>query len=178
LPSIVSNCSNNYGPRQHAEKLIPTVIRNALSGDPIPIYGSGENVRDWLYVDDHVAGLMAVLERGRPGDTFLFGGHCNVRNIDLARKICLILDTRAPRKDGNSYSQQIEFVTDRPGHDFRYSVDPSYAERTLGWTAKERIESGLTKTIDWYLENRDWLLPGKVLGRLGGRRAGIIGAAS
>ncbi len=106
MPTIVSNCSNNYGPRQHSEKLIPTVIRNALGSEAIPIYGSGVNVRDWLYVDDHVAGLMSVLKSGQPGDTFLLGGRCSVRNIDLARMICHILDTRAPREDGKSYSQK------------------------------------------------------------------------
>ena len=178
LPVIVTNCSNNYGPRQHSEKLIPTVIRHALAGEPIPIYGSGKNVRDWLHVDDHVAGLMAALQRGQPGETYLFGGRCDVRNLDLAHMICRILDGRALRDDGAPYVRQIELVKDRPGHDFRYSIDPSHAERTLGWRATERLETGLAKTIDWYLTNPEWLVPGRVLGRLGSRSPELIRAMS
>jgi dTDP-glucose 4,6-dehydratase len=171
LPVIVTNCSNNYGPRQHSEKLIPTVIRHALAGEPIPIYGSGRNVRDWLYVGDHVDGLMATLQQGRPGETYLFGGRCDIRNLDLAHMICRILDVRAPRADGLSHARYINLVKDRPGHDFRYSIEPSHAEQTLGWKAKERLETGLAKTIDWYLANPQWLVPGAVLGRLGSRTA-------
>jgi dTDP-glucose 4,6-dehydratase len=176
LPVIVTNCSNNYGPGQHAEKFIPTVIRHARAGERIPVYGNGQNVRDWIYVDDHVAGLMATLQHGRPGSTYLFGGRCDVRNLDLARGICRILDKRVPRSDKKGYASQIDLVTDRPGHDFRYSIDPSHAENTLRWKASEELETGLTKTIDWYLANAEWLVPGTVLGRLGSRNASIIGA--
>lgn len=167
LPVIVTNCSNNYGARQHPEKLIPTVIRYALAGAPIPVYGSGANVRDWLYVDDHVKGLIATVLRGQPGHTYLFGGRCEVRNIDLVRLICAMLDDRRPRDDGQSYTQQITFVADRPGHDFRYSVDASYAESALGWKPAESLDQGLSKTLDWYLANPDWLVPVNKLGRLG-----------
>jgi dTDP-glucose 4,6-dehydratase len=171
LPVIVTNCSNNYGPRQHAEKLIPTVIRHALEGAPIPIYGAGLNTRDWLYVDDHVQGLMAATRHGRPGDTYLFGGRCEIRNIDLARTICALIDARRPRGDGASHAAQIAFVADRPGHDLRYAVDPSHAEAALGWSAARRFDAGLALTIDWYLANADWLIPPTELGRLGVRTA-------
>jgi dTDP-glucose 4,6-dehydratase len=176
LPVIITNCSNNYGPRQHAEKLIPTVIRHALAGAPIPLYGTGANVRDWLYVEDHVSGLMATMRGGRPGQTYLFGGRCEVPNLELAGKICALLDDRRSRKDGKPYAQQITFVMDRPGHDFQYAVDPSQAESTLGWKAYERLETGLAKTVDWYLANADWLIPVKQLGRLGTRGAEFTGA--
>src|SRR5260370_19042332 len=148
LPVIVPNCSNNYGPRQHAEKLIPTVIRHALEGAPIPIYGAGLNTRDWLYVDDHVEGLIAAARRGRPGDTYLFGGRCETRNIDLAKTICAVLDARRSRPDGASHAAQIAFVADPPGHDLRYAVDPSHAEAALGWLAAQKFEDGLALTID------------------------------
>jgi dTDP-glucose 4,6-dehydratase len=177
LPVIVTNCSNNYGPRQHAEKLIPTVIRHALDGAPIPVYGSGANTRDWLYVEDHVSGLLAALGHGKPGDTYLFGGRCEVRNIDLVTKICALLDARSPHSEASSYAQQITFVTDRPGHDFRYAIDPSHAEAALGWAAKERLERGLAATIDWYLANSGWLIPVSELGRQGTRRADTTAAS-
>ena len=178
LPVIVTNCSNNYGPRQHSEKFIPTIIRHALAGEPIPIYGTGQNIRDWIYVDDHVAGLMVTLSHGRPGETYLFGGRCDVRNLDLAHIICRILDGLTPRSDGKGYASQISLVRDRPGHDFRYSIDPSHAEGKLGWRLNEQLETGLVKTINWYLANPDWLVPGTVLGRLGAQRAETIGASS
>jgi dTDP-glucose 4,6-dehydratase len=178
LPVIITNCSNNYGPRQHAEKLVPTVIRHALAGEPIPIYGAGHNIRDWLYVDDHVTGLMAVVQRGLPGDTYLFGGRSEVRNLDLAEMICRLLDARAPRPGGRCYAEQISFVPDRPGHDFRYAIDPSHAETVLGWKTAERLENGMAKTVDWYLAHRDWLVPGSALGRLGNRTAAAIRASS
>jgi dTDP-glucose 4,6-dehydratase len=178
LPVIVTNCSNNYGPRQHPEKLIPTVIRHALAGEPIPIYGNGQNIRDWLHVDDHADGLMATLRQGRPGETYLFGGRCDVRNLDLAHMICGILDVCAPRHDGKRYAENIDMVSDRPGHDFRYSIDPSHAENILGWRANKSLEAGLATTIDWYLGNPDWLIPGKILGRLGSRSADVMGAIS
>ena len=176
LPVIVTNCSNNYGPRQHPEKFIPTVMRHGLAGELIPIYGNGQNIRDWLHVDDHVDGLIATLRHGRHGDTYLFGGRCDVRNLDLAHMICRILDERAPRSDGRHYAEQIDMVSDRPGHDFRYSIDPSHAESVLGWRANKSIETALAATIDWYLGNPDWLIPGKILGRLGARSVDIIGA--
>ena len=169
LPVIITNCSNNYGPWQHAEKLIPTVIRYALAGAPIPIYGSGRNIRDWLYVEDHVTALMATLRDGQPGDAYLFGGRCEVENLELARMICALLDTRRVRADDRSHAQQITLVSDRPGHDWRYAIDPSHAEVTLGWRAATVLDSGLATTIDWYLANTDWLIPVSELGRLGTR---------
>ncbi len=172
LPVIVTNSSNNYGPWQHAEKLVPTVIRCALAGEPIPIYGAGANMRDWLYVADHVAGLRAALENGRPGQCYLFGSGSSVRNLDLATMICALLDARRPRADGKPYAAQITFVTDRPGHDHRYAIDPSSTERELGWRSIEHLETGLAKTIDWYLENSVWLASGQSSSRLGTRRVG------
>jgi dTDP-glucose 4,6-dehydratase len=177
LPTMVTNCCNNYGPGQHAEKLVPTVIRHALSGAPIPLYGTGANMRDWLYVEDHVTGLMATLQYGRPGETYLFGGRCELRNLDLAGMICAVLDARRPRPDGKSYAQQITFVKDRPGHDWRYAIDPSHAEAALGWRAAEPLNSGLAKTIDWYLANADCLIPVNELGRLGTRAVALASAA-
>ena len=176
LPAMVTNCCNNYGPRQHAEKLIPTVIRHALADAPIPLYGTGGNTRDWLYVEDHVTGLMAALHHGRPGETYLFGRRCEVRNLDLAGMICALIDARRPRPDGKSYAQQITFVKDRPGHDWRYAIDPSHAENVLAWKATERLETGLAKTIDWYLANPGCLTPANELGRLGTRTAEVMGA--
>ena len=178
IPVIITNCSNNYGPWQHAEKLIPTVIRYALAGAPIPIYGTGRNIRDWLYVEDHVTALMAALRGGRPGDTYLFGGRCEMCNLDLASMVCSLLDARRPRSDGKSYSQQITFVVDRPGHDLRYAIDPSHAESILGWKATEAFATGLAKTIDWYLANSDCLIPVKELGRLGTRTVAPANAPS
>ena len=178
MPVIVTNCSNNYGPWQHAEKLIPTVIRYALGGAPIPIYGAGQNIRDWLYVEDHVAGLLTALREGRPGDTYLFGGRCEMSNLDVASKLCGLLDSRRRRSDGRSYAEQITFVVDRPGHDFRYAVDPSPAEAILGWKPTETFATGLAKTIDWYLANIDCLIPVNELGRLGTRTVAPANAAS
>src|SRR5262249_29140949 len=146
---------------------IPTVIRHALDGAPIPIYGNGSNTRDWLYVEDHVIGLMSALHRGRPGETYLFGGRCEVRNIDLAGIVCRLLDVRRPHRDGKPFAQQISFVVDRPGHDFRYAIDPSHAEVVLGWKATQSFPDALARTIDWYLANENWLIPAKELGRLG-----------
>jgi dTDP-glucose 4,6-dehydratase len=167
LPVIVTNCSNNYGPYQHAEKLIPTVIRHALAGAPIPIYGNGLNVRDWLYVDDHAAGLLAAALRGASPNTYLFGGRSDVTNLVVTNLLCEILDTKRPLRDGKSYADQIAFVKDRPGHDYRYAVDSSYTERELNWSPAEALKSGLVRTIDWYLANPEWLAPPQDLGRLG-----------
>jgi dTDP-glucose 4,6-dehydratase len=158
LPTIISNCSNNYGPFQNREKLIPTIIRKALSGQPIPIYGQGKNVRDWLYVDDHIAALLAICENGEAGGSYNIGGHNEISNIDLAKAVCAILDGRRPRSDGRPHAEQIQFVTDRPGHDHRYAIDPAKATRELGWRPRETLESGLSKTVDWYLHHPDWTM--------------------
>lgn len=149
LPVVVTNCSNNYGPWQHGEKLIPTVIRKALTGADIPIYGTGENVRDWLYVDDHAEGLIAATV-AEAGETLLFGGRAERSNIDLVRTICEQLDTLRP--NSAPYAAQIRFVTDRPGHDRRYAVNPSHAEATLNWQPKHTLSEGLRETIAWYLD--------------------------
>jgi dTDP-glucose 4,6-dehydratase len=156
LPTIISNCSNNYGPFQHREKLIPTIIRKALSGLPIPIYGDGKNIRDWLYVDDHIAALLAVCDGGEPGASYNIGGSREISNVDLAREICALLDVRRPRSDGRNHADRIQFVTDRPGHDYRYAIDPTKIRRELGWKPRESFQSGLSKTVDWYLDRPDW----------------------
>jgi dTDP-glucose 4,6-dehydratase len=156
LPTLITNCSNNYGPYQFPEKLIPTVILNAVAGRPIPIYGKGLNVRDWLFVDDHVHALMLVLEHGAVGATYNIGGDGERTNIELVHALCAILDECAPRADGRSYAHQIEFVTDRPGHDQRYAIDASRIRDDLGWRAQETLESGLRRTVDWYRDNREW----------------------
>ena len=157
LPTVISNCSNNYGPFQHREKLIPTIIRKALSGQPIPIYGDGRNVRDWLYVEDHVAALLAVRAQGRAGDSYVIGGHNEICNLDLARTICALLDVRRPRGDGRPHGDAIAFVTDRPGHDFRYAIDAGKARRELEWRPQHDVGSGLARTVDWYLTHQDWV---------------------
>jgi dTDP-glucose 4,6-dehydratase len=156
LPMTLTNCSNNYGPYQHAEKFIPTVIRSALAEQPIPIYGAGQNIRDWLYVKDHCSAIDAVVRGGRNGATYLIGGKSERRNIDIAREICGILDERAPRKTGK-YAELLTSVTDRLGHDFRYAIDSSVIESELGWKQSETFDSGIQKTVDWYLANRDHL---------------------
>lgn len=155
LPVVTTNCSNNYGPYQHSEKLIPTIIRKAVSGQPIPIYGDGKNVRDWLYVMDHCSGIFLALEKGKLGETYNIGGRNERENLYIAHIICDILDELLPRQ--NSYRDLISFVKDRPGHDFRYAIDASKIEKELGWKADENFETGIRKTISWYLENRDRL---------------------
>jgi dTDP-glucose 4,6-dehydratase len=152
LPVTITNCSNNYGPYQHAEKFIPTVIRSALAEIGIPIYGQGLNIRDWLYVGDHCAAIDLVVRRGRAGSTYLVGGKSERRNIDIARQICGILDEKAPRASGQ-YSDLLTSVTDRLGHDFRYAIDCRLIEAELGWRAAETFESGIARTVDWYLAN-------------------------
>jgi dTDP-glucose 4,6-dehydratase len=159
LPVVLSNCSNNYGPFHFPEKLIPLVILNALDEKPLPIYGKGENVRDWLYVDDHAAALEAVATRGRPGESYNIGGRAERRNIDVVETICRILDGKRPRAGGKSYRDLITMVSDRPGHDRRYAIDPQKIETELGWSAAETFESGMAKTIDWYLANDWWWKP-------------------
>lgn len=151
LNTVITNCSNNYGPRQHREKLIPTIIRTALAGSPIPIYGQGKNIRDWLYVEDDCRGMDLAFHSGTPGETYNNGGKNEWQNIEIARLICRLLDKKAPRTDGKSYIDQITFVQDRPGHDLRYAIDASKIETGLGWQAEESFESGMEKTVDWYL---------------------------
>jgi dTDP-glucose 4,6-dehydratase len=157
LPTLTTNCSNNYGPRQFPEKLIPLVIHNALSGEPIPVYGDGGNIRDWLYVSDHCAAICAVLQEGRVGETYNIGGDSELRNIDVVRMICAVLDRARPRSDGRSYGEQIVFVTDRPGHDRRYAVDATRIHEEIGWRPRESFETGIGKTIRWYLDNEEWI---------------------
>ncbi|SEQ08673.1 dTDP-glucose 4,6-dehydratase [Faunimonas pinastri] len=156
LPTVLSNCSNNYGPYHFPEKLIPLMILNGLEGRKLPVYGRGENVRDWLFVDDHAAALLAVVARGRPGESYAIGGSQEQRNIDVVRSICAILDEEAPDPVSGSRERLIEFVTDRPGHDLRYAIDAGKIHRELGWAPRETFESGLRKTVRWYLQNRDW----------------------
>lgn len=152
MPVLTTNCSNNYGPHQHDEKLIPTIIRTALKKQPIPIYGDGKNVRDWLYVSDHCKGIKLVLEQGRFGETYNIGGRNERENIYIAQKISEILDRLVAREDGKSYKDLITFVKDRPGHDQRYAIDATKLESELGWEADENFESGIEKTVQWYLE--------------------------
>jgi dTDP-glucose 4,6-dehydratase len=157
LPILVTNCSNNYGPYQFPEKLIPHMILNALRNAPLPVYGDGRQVRDWLYVDDHARALWSVLRTGKPGETYNIGGHNEQRNIDVVREICRILDSAAPsRKPHGGFQSLITFVKDRPGHDRRYAIDAAKAERELGWRPAETFATGLEKTVHWYLENRAW----------------------
>lgn len=173
LPTLVTNCSNNYGPYHFPEKLIPHMILNALAGKPLPVYGTGQQVRDWLYVEDHARALVEVLTRGQVGETYNIGGHNEQRNIDVVRALCALLDELAPRAEG-SYQALITFVQDRPGHDQRYAIDATKIEQTLGWTPQETFESGLRKTVMWYLENRHWWQ--RVLdGSYQGQRLGLAG---
>ena len=156
LPVLVTNCSNNYGPYQFPEKLIPVVILKCLRHEPIPVYGKGENIRDWLHVEDHCRALWRVVTRGALGQTYNVGGNNEMRNIDLVSLLCEIMDRLHPRKDGASYKGQIHFVTDRPGHDARYAIDASKIDRELGWRPEQSRETGFEQTVRWYLENRDW----------------------
>lgn len=157
LPITISNCSNNYGPRQYPEKLIPLAILNACNSRPIGIYGKGENVRDWLHVEDHCNAIEVILQRGVPGRTYNVGGRAEVRNIDLVKLLCRLLDERRPRAGGASHEELIEFVTDRPGHDLRYAIDQDRIESELGWIPAHTLESGLRETVDWYLEHMAWM---------------------
>ena len=156
LPTLTTNCSNNYGPYQFPEKLIPLMISTALAGRPLPVYGDGRNVRDWLYVLDHCEAVRLVLERGRVGETYNIGGSAEKQNIDLVKSLCRLLDEAHPRK-GGSYAELISFVKDRPGHDRRYAIDAGKISRELGWRPRETFISGLEKTVRWYLENRGWV---------------------
>ena len=157
LPTLTTNCSNNYGPHHFPEKLIPLVIHNALSGKALPIYGDGRNVRDWLYVTDHCSAIRAVLAGGRLGETYNVGGWNEMTNLDVVHTLCDILDEEQPKADGTSYRAQITFVKDRPGHDRRYAIDATKIERELGWRPAETFTTGIRKTVRWYLQNPEWV---------------------
>ncbi|WPP47385.1 dTDP-glucose 4,6-dehydratase [Pseudomonas sp. AN-1] len=156
LPTLITNCSNNYGPYHFPEKLIPLMILNALEGKPLPVYGKGNQVRDWLYVEDHARALYKVFTEGEIGETYNIGGHNEKQNIEVVHTLCDLLDELRPRADGHSYRSQITHVQDRPGHDLRYAIDASKIQRELGWTPEETFESGIRKTVEWYLNNQDW----------------------
>lgn len=171
LPVVLTNCSNNYGPYHFPEKLIPVVILNALAGKPLPIYGDGSNIRDWLYVEDHADALLLVVEKGRLGESYNIGGENERTNLELVRTLCAILDAKRPKNDG-SYADQITFVTDRPGHDARYAIEPARIRNELGWRPSVTVEEGLERTVQWYLDNADWWQP--LLDRQGvGQRLGV-----
>jgi dTDP-glucose 4,6-dehydratase len=157
LPVLTTNCSNNYGPYHFPEKLIPLVIAKALAGEPLPVYGDGRQVRDWLFVTDHCAAIRTVLAKGRVGETYNVGGNAEKENIEVVRAICALLDERRPREDGKPRESQITFVADRPGHDRRYAIDASKLRDELGWEPAYTFERGLAETIDWYLDNQDWV---------------------
>jgi len=171
LPVMVSNCSNNYGPRQFPEKLIPLTILKALAGEALPVYGDGSNVRDWLHVEDHAAGLVTLLERGRPGERYNFGGESERTNLAVVEHICAVLDRLRPA--GRPRRKLISFVTDRPGHDQRYAIDASKAHRELSWKPRRRFEAGLEQTVHWYLDNRAWWEPLQTR-VYGGERLGLL----
>ncbi len=158
LPVVITNCSNNYGPYQFPEKLIPLIILNALDGKPLPVYGKGEQIRDWLYVDDHARALTLVMEEGAPGETYNIGGHNEMMNIDVVKTLCRLLDERVAEHPGgiSGFAELIQFVVDRPGHDQRYAIDASKINNDLDWKPRETFETGLAKTIDWYLDNQPW----------------------
>jgi dTDP-glucose 4,6-dehydratase len=157
LPVLTTNCSNNYGPLHFPEKLIPLMIVNALAGKPLPVYGDGMQVRDWLYVKDHCSAIRRVLEGGRLGETYNIGGWNEKPNIDIVKTVCALLDELRPRADGQSYATQITYVKDRPGHDRRYAIDARKLEKELGWKPAETFETGIRKTVAWYLENAEWV---------------------
>jgi dTDP-glucose 4,6-dehydratase len=154
LATIITHCTNNYGPRQHPEKLIPTMIRCALEGKPLPVYGDGKNVRDWIHVEDHCNGVWLALTKGKPGEVYDFGGDAEVENLTLVKTICKLLDSKCPK--ATPYEKQITFVTDRLGHDRRYAIDDSKSQRELGFTRKYKLEQGMDATVDWYLANQEW----------------------
>jgi dTDP-glucose 4,6-dehydratase len=173
LPIVLSNCSNNYGAYQFPEKLIPLMITNAVLGRALPVYGSGTNVRDWLHVDDHARALLTIVQRGTPGESYNIGSRNERSNLDVVHTICDRLDEQRPLRSGASYRESIRFVTDRPGHDFRYAIDPSKIEREIGWQPEESFESGLDKTVNWYLTNEFWWR-GLRERRYDGQRLGLI----
>jgi dTDP-glucose 4,6-dehydratase len=157
LPVLTTNCSNNYGPYHFPEKLIPLVIARALAGEALPVYGDGKNVRDWLFVGDHCSAIRTVLEKGRVGETYNVGGDAERQNIEVVETICRLLDERRPREDGKPRASQISFVADRPGHDRRYAIDASKLKNELGWQPRHSFEQGIAETVDWYLDNQDWV---------------------
>ena len=157
LPTLTTNCSNNYGPYHFPEKLIPLMILNALEGKPLPVYGDGQNIRDWLYVRDHCEAICQVLEKGRCGETYNVGGINEIKNIDVVNTVCGILDELRPRADGKPYASLITYVTDRPGHDRRYAIDPRKIQREIGWAPAETFASGIRKTVQWFLDNGEWI---------------------
>ena len=171
MPTRLTNCSNNYGPYHFPEKLIPLVILNCLDGKPLPVYGTGANVRDWLYVEDHARALLLVNEKGRDGETYNVGGHNERTNLEVVRTICVTLDELRPRADGTRYESLITYVADRPGHDLRYAIDPSKLMNELGWKPRENFASGIRKTVQWYLDNDWWWKPIHE-GRYAGQRLG------
>lgn len=156
LPTLITNCSNNYGSYQFPEKLIPLMIINCLHEKALPVYGKGENVRDWLYVQDHCEAIQTVLQKGETGETYNIGGNNEIKNIEVVKTICTLLDEISPRENEKSYHELITYVTDRPGHDFRYAIDATKIEKELGWSPKESFATGIRKTIHWYLDNKDW----------------------
>lgn len=174
FPVLTTNCSNNYGPRQFPEKLIPLIIHNALAGKPLPIYGDGKNVRDWLYVEDHCRALHTVMLKGTTGETYNVGGNCEWHNNQIVKTICAILDEIRPKASGAKYESQITYVKDRPGHDRRYAIDASKIKRELGWQPQETFESGIRKTVEWYLNNQLWI-ENILSGKYRGERLGLGG---
>lgn len=172
LPTLISNCSNNYGPFHFPEKLIPLIILNALEGLPLPVYGNGSNIRDWLFVDDHAAALQLIVERGQPGESYNIGGRNERTNLEVVNAICDLLDQRRALRSGKARRELITFVSDRPGHDQRYAIDCSKVEAELGWRARETFETGLARTVDWYLENETWWAPIRA-SKYSGERLGL-----
>ena len=172
LPVLITNCSNNYGPHHFPEKLIPLMIIKGLAGEPLPVYGEGANIRDWLHVDDHVRALTRVFEAGTPGETYVIGGRAERTNLQVVVAICACLDRLAPRADGIGYEAQITYVADRPGHDHRYAIDPAKLQRELGWGPTMTFEAGIEATVRWYLDNETWWRP-LLSGAYGGQRLGL-----
>jgi len=172
LPVVLSNCSNNYGPYQYPEKLLPVIISKAVNLEPIPVYGTGSNVRDWLYVDDHASALVKIMEQGEIGRSYNVGGNEERTNIDVVNTVCAILDAISPASDGRLYSSLIEFVTDRPGHDFRYAIDASRIKDELDWEPSETFMSGMEKTVRWYLDNTEWIDDVQSKNNMSGQRLG------
>ena len=156
LPVVLSNCSNNYGPDQYPEKLIPLIIQNIVKEKPLPIYGDGKNIRDWLYVEDHVAAIDLIFNKGKVGETYNIGGNNEIKNLDIVHTICDLMDELSPQKNKKSYKDLIAFVKDRPGHDFRYAIDATKIKNELNWVPSENFNSGIRKTVKWYLENKEW----------------------
>ncbi len=175
LPALISNCSNNYGPYQFPEKLIPLTILNAISGKPLPVYGAGENVRDWLHVEDHASALAAILESGKVGDCYNVGGSSELMNIEVVRQVCAIIDELVPSSPYRPHADLIEFVADRPGHDLRYAIDSAKLSEDLGWRPNVNFKTGLRRTVEWYLANQAWWGP-LVQQRYDGKRLGLGGA--